>query len=38
MTNANQATDTSEKLARVVFVLTLLGAAAFIGTVLVYVL
>lgn len=38
MTNAEQATDASEKLTRVVFVLTLLGAAAFIGAVLVYVL
>ena len=38
MTRNGHAADPSEKLARAVFVYTLLGAAAFIGAVLVFVL
>lgn len=38
MSGTDQTTDAPEKLARTVFVYTLLGVAAFVGAVLVYVL
>lgn len=38
MTSTDREADPSERLARLVFIYTLLGAAAFIGAVLVYVL
>jgi hypothetical protein len=38
MTGAGREVDPSERLTRLVFIYTLLGAAAFIGAVLVYVL
>lgn len=37
MSDTDRTADASEKLARAVFLFTLLGAAAFVGAVLVYV-
>lgn len=38
MSGTDQAADPSERLVRLVFVYTLLGAAVFVGAVLVFVL
>lgn len=38
MTDTDRAADASDRLVRLVFIYTLLGAAAFVGVVLVYVL
>ncbi len=38
MSSTERTADASERLTRLVFIYTLLGAAAFIGAVLVYVL
>lgn len=38
MTNTDRTADPADRLVRLVFIYTLLGAAAFVGAVLVYVL